>query len=556
MTRAVFILTAVLLLATSSFAGEDPMDPLRPRMAQQDQLASQGRVDEMVAEAKKLASDGKPESLYLLGRACGNAAAVKRAQGNPKDADDLLRRAQDAFEMSRDAGVAVYAPALVGLGKCARVRGDLDAAARELREALRVAPDCASAAMELAQVLVLRKEHVQAEASLRAYLARNEKDGDARFLLASLLCDARRWEAAESELRTLMARPEGRDHPEVRKMLGAALIEREELAEAAEHFEFCRAARPKDPESYRALLVIRRRQRDRAATMRVLEDMRRNLEGEQAAWASAMAETLSKDEAWESLREEETQRSVVKKLSSNDPAVLRAALASMRKYDWPAFPPELIRLLAPTAAPADVRALAVSIIGEQRMPATLPLLEVVLMHPRERDPDAAVRRAALRGISGLPTAAAVPVLWKALLSDDGDEEMREAAVAGLTALTSKSFRLDPSARPDAAGWAKERELWTAWWASDGTLAKKDAAEAIAKAWAGARTGRKRLAGYALLCMDDARAQTWRAGYDAFRGFAGVDFGATTGDVPAEERARILEAAKQWYEANGLREDGS
>ena len=79
--------------------------------------------------------------------------------------------------------------------------------------------------------------------------------------------------------------------------------------------------------------------------------------------------------------------------------------------------------------------------------------------------------------------------------------------------------------------------------------------AMQKAFDSISRGRTRIAGYALDALDDPNAQTWRAGYDFFRSMTRHDFGATKGDVPAEERQRVAREARDWLAKNATREDG-
>jgi hypothetical protein len=330
----------------------------------------------------------------------------------------------------------------------------------------------------------------------------------------------------------------------------------EKLGESAEHFETYRRQVPQDDESYRVLFMIYRRNRDRVKACRVLEDLRKAMPGTEAdAWAARVLVQVSDDEAW-AVPEDVSPAAVVKRLKDKDPAVQLAALADMRRFEWPALPGELYQLLAPDLGRPDVRKAAVSLIAAQKDPRTLTLLEVIVFHPKERDPDIGVRREAIAAIAAMPTPGIVPLLYMAL--DDSDEQIRETGVAGLRAITGKSFRKDDAAKPDAAAWAAERAEWRAWWMGDGTLAKRDGVEALGKLFDPIRRGRRRLAVYALVCMDDANPRTWRAGYDVFRSLSGVDFGFVTpdgnGEADAKARQDVVNQCRAWFAVDANRED--
>ncbi len=546
---AALALSAFAASSPASAAG-DPLEPLRAKIERQDDLASRGRFDELLKESEAAARDGTGPTLYLLGRALGNVGLVRRAEGKTKESAELLERARRCFEQALEAEALVYAPALLGLARVDRHNGELDLAISELERAIKLEPAFKAAAVELAQTYAEKGRHAEAELTLRKVIEQRPKDTDLRVVFGLLKLGRKSYGEAEAEFRlALQLDPQ---HTGARKGLAACLMYQENLKESAEHFERYRLQVPQDDEPYRALFMIYRRQGDRTNACRVLEDLRKAMPGTEAGvWAGRVLEQVTKDEAWAG-GEELTPGGIVKRLKDKDPTVQLAALADMRKFEWSALPGEVYQLLAPDLGRPDVRKAAVAVIAAQKDPRTLTLLEVLLFHTKERDPDIGVRREAIAAIAALPTPGVVPLLYMAL--DDSDEQIRETAVAGLTTVTGKSFRKDPAAKPDAAAWGAERAEWRTWWMGDGTLAKRDAIEALGKLFDPIRRGRRRLAVYALLCMDDANPRTWRAGYDVFRALAGVDFGYLNGEADAKARQDVVNQCRAWFAVDANRED--
>lgn len=542
----------VFAIAASAFgapdAPADPLEPLRPALARQDELADKKQWDTLVAEARAKAKDGTPEALYLLGRALGNLSVVRKAEGKEDESRRFLLESERCFEDAKESGITVFPPAYLGLARCARSRGELDTAISQLRTALKIAPGFKAAAIDLAQSLTQKGAGAEAEFVLRRQLEMRPNDPEIRVLLGMIKLAQGRAAEAEQEFRAIVKLAP--DNAPSRKLLASALVAQRNYAEAAQHLDVYVRMEPKDDEAYRVLFVSKMKLKDRDGALRVLETLRKELPGTEAAqWAEAVATDYKKDPESFETADERTPEALVRKLDSQDPKVVLQALTDMRAIEWPALPGGVYRLLAPAAAGPDVRRAAVRLIGEQKDPRTLTVLEILLFHPKEQDPSPEVRREVAKAIAGLPSAAIVPVLYRAL--DQGDTDVREAAVKGIAAATGKYFREKLEVATDAAAWPAERQLYDAWWRSaGGSLAKRDATALLAKIFEPIQQGRKRLAEYALPSVDDADPRTWRAGYDLFRSLSGQDFGAATGEPDAAERSRIAQACRSWFFANG------
>lgn len=576
-------LLAACALAASAFAAPDPpvppspLDAIRAAIEKQDQLVARRNFEALVAEARKGLKDATPETLYLLGRALGYAAIGQRAAGDAAGSDKLLDESQRCFEEAKESGVVVFAPAYLGLGRCARYRGEselaeserahsrgdaaavdvhrraakghLESAVAYLGQALKLAPAFKEAALDLAQILAETGRPTDAESILYRQLELRPKDAELHVVLGMVKLARERVGEAEREFRIVIQSDP--NHATARKLLAGALMQEQEFAEAAEHLEtYCRLE-PKDDEGWRALFYARVQLKDAEGAHRALDSLRRELPGSEAAiWAEDAGVSYRREPEKFEEPPARTPEVLARRLDSNDPKVQRRTLEAMKAVRWDALPAAVYKLLAPSAAAADVRRAAVELIGEQRDARTVTILEILLFHPKEQDPDIDVRRAAARGLAGLPTPAILPVLYKAL--DAGDSEIREAAVRGISSITGKDFRATPGTATTDADWPAERASYDRWWRTQASasIARRDAADAMAKIFDPIRQGRVRLAEYALPAVDDADARTWRAGYDLFRALTGQDFGAATGEASAEERARIARACREWFTTNG------
>jgi len=228
-------------------------------------------------------------------------------------------------------------------------------------------------------------------------------------------------------------------------------------------------------------------------------------------------------------------------------------LQKMRDFEWDSLPGVVYRMLSPKEAPPPVRRAALQLIGIHADPRTVPLVEILLFHPKERDPSIEVRRAAAHALELLPTDAAVPMLFR-LLSDP-DVDVREAAVRGIATRTGKWFRLDLDEVTVVTDWPAELNSYREWWASpSGSIAKRRAVEQMVDVFSHLRRGRNRLAGYGLDAMDDPNERTWRAGYALFRVLTQQTFGSERGPIDLASRQKITEQAREWVTAHTAEED--
>ena len=541
----VVAVVATLFCGALACAQDGFSDELERAMSVQDDLAERGEFDKMVRDARAGARAGSPDSWYLLGRALGNVALSKQRDDDAKGFQASLGEAREAFETAKELGGMLYEPAFLGLARCARFEGDLVGAERDLRQALRISPAFKAASLELAQVLWERGLHADAELELHRLLEQSPDDTDARMLLGSLKVTRKRWSDAEREFRTVIA-----THPDnvpARKLLGTALMFQDKMLEASEHWELVRAASPKDDEAYITLFQIYKSLEDEARARIVLNALiTENPDSAAATRARSTLAAMDADPAYFTGRviDENSPERLVARVEKGDEAERVRALNDMRDFEWKALPGVVYKMLAPAESSPPVRRAALQLIGAHGDPRTVPLVEIILFHPAERDPSLEVRRAAAQALVDITTDAAVPLLYRLL--DDPDVDVREAGVRGLAARTGKWFRGDLDVVTPVTEWPTELESYRAWWTSpSGAVAKRRAMERMVEVFAHLRRGRNRLAGYAMDGMDDSSERTWIAGYALFRALTTQTFGSESGFVSEDERKRITAEAQRW-----------
>ncbi len=555
MRRCMLWLLMVILLAGSATALRADVTEdgtfsaeLQAAMARQDKLADDGKHEQMVSEARKGSDSGTPDALYLLGRALGNQALVAQRSGRPKEFMDLLEQAREAFATAKELGGHLYAPGFLGLARCARFEDDRDEAARQLKQALRVAPGFKVAALELAQVLWEQGLYADAELELHRLLEKHPDDTDVRMLLGGFKMQRKRWGDAEREFRAILSREP--NHQAARKLLGTALMFQDGFAEASEHWELVRAANPDDDEAYITLFHLYRRQKMEDKARAVLEALVTQLPDSEAAnRARKTLEQMDQDPTYflDEKAVDGPEQMIAQVENGTDDERVRA-LQKMRNFTWDNLPGVVYRMLSPKEAEPAVRRAALQLIGSHGDPRTLPLVEILLFHPAERDPNIDVRRAAAQALEALATDAAVPLLMRLL--DDPDVDVREAGVRGIATRTGKWFRDDLDEVTSVIDWPAERNAYRDWWGSpSGTIAQRRAVEQMVEVFAHLRRGRVRLSGYGIDVMESSSERAWRAGYALFRALTQQTFGSEKGPVTEEERRGITEQARAWAKAH-------
>lgn len=549
----------LLLLACSMPArAEDARDPVSQEilagLAAQDALLDQGKIDQVVDGARAAAISGTPDDLFLLGRALLLKAMEHRKEGRSRDFESVLGQARDTFLRAKEAGGLLYPPAHVGIARCARAMGDLATATEELRTALRIAPAYRTAALELTWVYRQQGLYADSESVIYKLLEERPDDVDARIVLGGLKSARKLWSDAEREFRAVVAAAPDNVHG--RKLLATSLMFQQRYDEAAEHFETVRAQVPDDAETYLLLFRIYAQLHDAERVRKVLSELIVNLPGTpEAQRARNTLEKLDEDPHYLDGAAAPTLEEITAQLESSDPALVVQALRRLEDLvdggQVRGIPGAVVRLISPESAPAEVRHHAVRLLGKVDYPGRFTLLEILLFHPKERDPDPRVRAEAAMALGAVDTPATVLFLYRAL--DDSDPAVREAAVQGLANRTGKWFRAELDVPTPADEWPDERARYERWWNGtlSGSATKRRAVQALlgfVRFYSEMPQARARLSTYALEVMADPNARTWSAGHDLFRALnhglhrEGPE-GASTATV--EDRAQITAEADHW-----------
>ncbi len=553
--RAVLLSLLLFLLAAAPVASaQDGFSAeLRTKIDRQDELAEKGHAEQVLREARAGIRADTPEAYYLLGRALGNAALGRKQAGDERGYVETLEQAREAFWEAKELGGLLFAPAPLGLARCARIEGELAEAEKLLREALRVAPEFQAAISDLAQVMWERGSKDGAVAVLDNYARKHPSDVEIRLVLARMRAAREDWERAEADFRIVLdAQPANLG---ARKLLALALFHQEKFEGAAREFETAQRTAPKDAEIYQFLFATYAKLKRLDDAKRVMNTLIRELPAsEDATRARDTLAEMEKDPEYATRVDDRPKpEQLVRRLEVAGDDVRERALHTMREFEWSALPAQVYKLLSPAEAGPGVRRAAVMLIGEHGDPATVPLLEILLFHPRERETEVTVRRAAAEAIGRIGTPAVVPFMYRLL--DSPDREVREAAIQGIAARTGKYFRPDLTKPSDDAAWPAERDQYRKWWASAfGSLARLDACKAMKTLFSHLEKGRSRLAVYSLEALDDADARTFQVGYELFRALSGQSFGYETGEVAYEQRRQVAQQARSWVISQSQRDD--
>ena len=568
---------AALLLPSAALAGGFSPE-LQRALARQDELAEKGHMDRVLRDARSGAKSGTAEAYYLLGRALGVEALRYKSGKDERGFLLKLEEAREAFLEAQDVGGDLFTPAKLGLARCSIFESDWATAEQQLRQVLRREPQFREAVLDLVRVLWQRGSQRAAANELAAFASRNQNDVEVQLQLGQMWIQLQQWPQSESALRAALTAQQ-RDRSVkaetanlTRRLLAETLMQQEKYAEAVTHFDTLSRATPNETDLYIAMFECHRLLRnldgardslrrllavapnsDAAKQARsTLADLDRAAE---AARAGSSGNTAGGGAAGAggnaSLPPEgpPSPSALLRRLTSGDDAQRLRALRGMLDFEWTVLPSQVYDVLDPSAASAEVRTAAVELIGDHADPRTLPLLEVLLFHPKERDPDNRVRAAAASAVAALESAASVPVLYRML--DESDLHVREAGVRGIAERTGKWFRPALDQPTSVAAWPAERAKYARWWtSSSGSLAKLEAAQELVDVFGAVQHGRARLARYVLDGLDDTGEATWRASYDLFRKLTGSSFGWEAGTVSFEQRRTVAQQARAWWNANG------
>lgn len=452
------VLPLILIPATAPVrpaAAQDAPErrTLEQWMERQDAQVAAGNFEAAEAEAKERTRTERtnPEARFLLGRLYGNANRL----------DEARVQFEGALELD-----FTYAPGWRGMAKVHLRQGEFATALEEVRKSLSMDPENREGIVLLAECLYQSGDRPGAFRTVEDALKRHPEDTNLRFFLASLLYNDGNARDAEKELRQVVAQDP--KHTAARKLLVFLLVQLNRPAEAIEACRAAIAAVPLEPE-FRVLLrdVLVQGGDLEGAVAAVTEllrlenlagDFRASVEKDLALLQEALANAGRTAKT-------PTLEELLKALSSPDVLVRRDVMARLLEMDLPGIPEEVAR--AVTDKDEQVRVFAVQMLTRGGGPAAAGLFEVLLFHPRDRDPSDRVRAFAARGLGAIGSPAVLPVLMRAV--EEQDPEILRSALWGIFEITGRKFVDDPLAPVPESARPRVRDAYREWWTGDGSL---------------------------------------------------------------------------------------
>lgn len=511
------LLPAVLLFALAAAPALADRAATESRIEEQDRLDATKDRTRILNEARDaVQADDSAMNRYLLGRAYGITGELDKA------------KEQFDWAIERDPG---YAYAYLGLGVYHMMKGDPDQAEAQFRTALRLDPAMNRARTNLGQLYLARGERIAAEREFREVLKQNPDDHQVRSLLAFQYLKDRRYELAIEELRYVLSKEPG--NVDARKIYAMALGLSKRYEEAIREFERVIEAHPTDFESYAFLKNLYHDHGDEKAEVDVLERLLKVLPQDHPARKETENEIRRIREGRPPAGRATTIDDLMKQLDSEDVEVRRQAMRTLTELEYVTIPPRMLR--AVRDPDPVVRTLVVKKLATTDPVDGIPLLEILLRHPKDRDSDESVRAAAARGVAKSGEPVALPILVAAL--EDPSDYVFRIAVEGLREMTGVVQDGEMTEPPKAAHREEIAKRWRAWWSGPHAFARKlraiDSILAI-------DFSRGRI--YLGMLIADDEPMVAKKAFDAFTKMTGEKPGDPADLATPEGRAKLAAAA--------------
>jgi Flp pilus assembly protein TadD len=514
--------------AATAYAEEPPVT-LADRLARQDAQVAAGNFEAAEIEAKEWISKAKDsaEARFLLGRLYGNANRLDEA------------RVQFSGALELDI---TYALAWRGLAKVHLRMKEYEAAVREAQKALTLEPGLREGIELLATCLYNAGDRPGAFRTVEEALREKPEQTELRFFLASLHFGDGNARSAEAELKQVIAGAPA--HNGARRMHIILLMQLDRPAEAEEACVKAMEVLPDDPEFLVLLRDIRMRAGNLEGAIKAVEALvKLELPAELLARAKEdLASLIDAREKAGAGPQKPTVESLSKAMESPDVLVRRAAIVALADMDLEGVPPAAAR--AVTDKDEQIRVVAVQMLTRAGGVAATGLFEVLLFHPRDRDPSETVRVFAARGLGSLGAPAALPVLMRAV--EEEDPELLGVAIWGIYRITGVKF-VDEVLDPVPAESRKSvREAYRSWWATNmaGLYWRRKAARD-----AGA-SGSRALFRYVLPWIEHEEASMRVAVRDGLFALTEDPSWKTVPLDTPEDRKSAMERARNWIERGG------
>ena len=517
-------LGAALVLSLASVAiGADPATEAAIR-AQDDLLAKGDRAGLLRQAKDALARDESARNRYLLGRVYGLI--------------DELEKAREQFEWAIEKDPAFAYPYLA-LGTYYHVKQNEKEAERNFLLALRLDDRLSRARAQLGKLYVSRGDLDLAQREFLKVLDFEPDDVEVRNLLAHVHLKRKNYDLAIVEFRSVLGRQPG--EPSALKGLALALSFAKRTAEAIPVWRRVIKALPKDIESYVFLKNLLMEKEDRAGAVEILKALRRELPQNHPLLPEIDKEVARLEGGGDMRPAPRSLEDLIAELDAEDVGRRRDALRIFKELQVVPPPKRLVQEVSTKyEADAVCRVMAVQILGATGGKNTLGLFEVLLVTPKDRDPDEHVRGAVAAALGMIKTDAAIPVLLSAL--DDESLYVFRLAVESLRRLTGFTFTEDPNLPIEAGQRAEIAGGWASWWRGTRSYSRKlDALRDLVE------QGNVRLLKYLVPMLDDSEPGVAGPARDAFGKLAGIVLGTPELLETPAGRAQIRKLGAEAYE---------
>ncbi len=506
-------LLALLILSSGPILAEDVR--IEDVMRRQDELMDRNQRAEVVARAKSEVELTKSAAAhYLLGRAYGLVGE--------------LEKAREQFDWSIEKNPAFPYP-YYGLGVYFMMKNNMEEAERHFHLSLKLDPGLMRAHSQLGKLLVSIRDLAGAEREFKIVLNKEPGNREVRTLLGHLHLRQKRFDRAITEFRTVLERYP-RDSAALKGYALALGFDRK-IDQAIQAFEKYLEVEPKDLESYVFLKSLYLEKGMTRKAVETLERMKKHTP-EGSPLRGEADQEMERIKQGGSGRKQVTIEGLIELLDSKDLTERREAVKLLVELKVHPPPRKLVEKVSiKYEKDALIRVLAVNNLGVVGGANSVSLLQVIIHHPTDGDPDEKVRAAAAAALGTIKTEAAVPVLLQTL--DDESLYVFRVAVESLRSYSGLYFLDDPETPIPEDLRDTLTKQWRGWWQGRRSFAMKlKAIEAME------HLKFKRFAEYLVPLLADGEKMVAEKARNAFFIITAVQIG-TAADLDSEEgRARL------------------
>lgn len=511
------LLAALLLAPAGSILAADTR--VEEIMRRQDEMMDNNQRVEVVANAKAEVELTKSAAAhYLLGRAYGLVGE--------------LEKAREQFDWSIEKNPAFAYP-YYGLGVYFMMKNNLEEAERHFNQSLKLDPELMRAHSQLGKLYVGMQDLAGAEREFKIVIGKEPANREVRTLLGHLYLKQKRFDRAITEFRTVLDRyPQD---PAALKGHALALGFDHKTDESILAFEKYLKVEPKDLEGYLFLKNLYLEKGDQENAIKALKRLQEHAPEGSPIQAEAERE-IERIKAGGSGRKQVTIEGLIELLDSEDLAERREAMKFLAELKIHPPPRKIVEKVS-NKYESDplIRVMAVGNLGAVGGANAVSLLQVIILHPKDGDPDEKVRAAAAAALGAIETDAAIPVLLETL--DDPSFYVFRVAIQSLREYSGMYFLDDPDTPIPEDMREELTGKWRDWWKGGRAFtAKLKAIEAIQE------LKFRRFAQYLVPLLADGEKMVAEKARNAFFIVTAVQVG-TPADLNTEEgRAKLAREA--------------